>query len=97
MEVVKNKEFEPTELVATLEEFDKVLGLGLINTVSVFENTKFSKEQKDEIINLLNEREEAKSSKNWNISDKIRTELASRGIEIIDTPKGPVPLDKAMN
>ena len=33
-------------------------------------------------------RQEARKAKNWAEADRIRDELKSRGIEIIDTPQG---------
>jgi cysteinyl-tRNA synthetase len=39
---------------------------------------------------LIKDREAAREAKNWKESDKIRDELRRRGIEVSDTPNGPV-------
>jgi len=43
-----------------------------------------------EIDLLIREREEARSRKDWPKADCVRDELAKKGIEIVDTAKGPV-------
>lgn len=43
-----------------------------------------------EIDALVAARTQAKASKNWSEADRIRGELAARGIEVTDTPEGPV-------
>ena len=43
-----------------------------------------------EIDALVAERTHAKADKNWGRADEIRDTLAAKGIEIIDTPDGPV-------
>ena len=44
----------------------------------------------DKIDSLINERNEARASKDFTRSDEIRDELNSMGIEIEDTPDGTV-------
>ena len=43
---------------------------------------------KDEIEGLIAERQQARQLKNFSRSDEIRDELAERGIELLDSPKG---------
>lgn len=43
---------------------------------------------KDLIELILSYRQEARNNKNWALSDKIRNDLASLGVEIKDTPEG---------
>ena len=43
-----------------------------------------------EIQNLISERETARNNKEWDKADKIREELAKRGIKIKDTKEGVV-------
>jgi cysteinyl-tRNA synthetase len=62
--------------------FDRVLGLEL-ETVKVTMG--------DEKINsLLKDRETARSSKNWKLSDEIRDEIKKLGFEVEDTASGQV-------
>jgi cysteinyl-tRNA synthetase len=39
---------------------------------------------------LIRDREEARRKKDWKKADTVRSELAQKGVEIADTPKGPV-------
>ena len=43
---------------------------------------------KEEIESSLEERTQARTDKDWALSDKIRDELSSRGIAVMDTPQG---------
>jgi cysteinyl-tRNA synthetase len=43
-----------------------------------------------EIDKLIKDREEARRNKDWDLADTVRDELAQKGFEIVDTPKGPV-------
>src|SRR5210317_670046 len=43
-----------------------------------------------EIDKLIKDREEARRNKDWERADTVRNELAEKGFEIVDTPKGPV-------
>jgi cysteinyl-tRNA synthetase len=43
-----------------------------------------------EIDKLIKDREEARRNKDWELADTVRDELAQKGFEIVDTPKGPV-------
>ena len=43
-----------------------------------------------EIDRLIKDREEARRNKDWERADTVRNELAQKGFEIVDTPKGPV-------
>ena len=42
----------------------------------------------EDIMKLVNERQEARKSKNFKRADEIRDELAERGITLKDTPQG---------
>ncbi|MEO5950379.1 MAG: cysteine--tRNA ligase [Candidatus Saccharimonadales bacterium] len=68
-------------LVQLLETIDLVLGLQLIATTPDITDT-----QKQ----LILERQRARDTKNWQESDRIRDELAKRGIAIRDTSHGPI-------
>ncbi len=68
-------------LVALLEAIEQLLGIDLIGTTP-----DISDDQKRRII----ERERARDAKDWELSDKIRDELASSGIRLNDTANGTV-------
>ena len=68
-----------SESVATVTELLNVLGL-----------SKVESGIDTDIDALLSEREEARNNKDFSTADRIRDELQSRGIEIEDTPNGPI-------
>ena len=68
------------KLQALLEEVDKLLGFELSNRQDVNQQIK----------DLIAEREKAREVKGWPAADKLRKQLAERGIEIDDTPHGPI-------
>ena len=79
----KSKDFQKLLL-----KFDEVLGLDLKN---------YNGEKNDipeEIQILINLRNEARSSKNWAESDRLRDELIALGYNVKDTKEGTV-IDKA--
>ena len=76
---------------AIIEDYDRVLALDLL-TPFVTEEKKADEnggDDKDpEIMAQIALRAEAKKNKNYAEADRIRNELASRGITLIDTPQG---------
>lgn len=80
-EVVKDAALSPADKTATLLDFDRVLGLGLVprkpETIPA------------EVKELANAREEARLAKNWTESDHLRDEIKALGYEIKDTVHGP--------
>ena len=67
---------------ALIEEFDAVLGLGLLD------NEKKDDGSDPEILALIEERAKAKKERNFALADKIRDDLKARGITLIDTKEG---------
>ncbi len=89
-DVLKSKANDATKLSA-LENFDQVLGLGLLEHGDRQRQAdrKAAQEACDpEIDALIRQRAEAKRAKNWAEADRIRDVLNARGITIIDTPQG---------
>ncbi len=68
-------------ILARFQELDEVLGV--MNPVPA------AAARDEEIEARLAAREEARKRRDWETADKIRDELAARGIEITDTPTGP--------
>ena len=76
---VKSKEFQKLLL-----KFDDVLGLDLVN---------YKPEEKvlpEEIQKLVELRNEARNSKNWSESDRLRDEIIKKGYKVKDTKEGTV-------
>jgi len=80
-ELLKSDLSAPDKL-ATLLDFDKVLGLNL---------NKIRKEKlvvSEPIKKLVEEREQARKNKEWNKADQIRKQIEEKGYQIEDTDKG---------
>ena len=89
-DVLKAKTNDATKLAA-LADFDQVLSLNLISAAEVIrkrEAEEAAASADPEIDALVAARTEAKKAKNFAEADRIRDELKSKGIEIIDTPQG---------
>jgi cysteinyl-tRNA synthetase len=84
---------EATELAATLKFLANVLGL-LEDEPQAFLQGKASTSDdeldEDAIQKLIDERNEAKTEKNYAKADEIREQLASKGISLEDTPQGTI-------
>jgi cysteinyl-tRNA synthetase len=68
--------------LALIERFDRVLGLDLCQMGETLSETT------DEQADLLHRRAEARTNRDWAHSDALRTDLASRGLDVKDTPQG---------
>lgn len=82
-EVVRNPK-KSKDFQKLLLKFDNVLGLDLENYKP--EENKLP----EEILNLINLRNEARQNKNWAESDRLRDELISKGYTVKDTKDGTV-------
>ncbi len=67
-----------------LYDFDRVLGLRLDEVTE-----KKEEEFGTEIMQLVEQRQEARANKDWKTADQIRDRLKSMGIVVEDTPEGP--------
>ena len=96
-DVFKLKTNDKTKL-ALLSDFEKVLGLGILERAEAMRNEEkkteensapeISRELSDYINQKIAERIEAKANKNYALADAIRAELLSKGITLIDTKEG---------
>ncbi len=66
----------------TIKKMDSVFSLNLLDKVKVHIPSEIEK--------LVNEREQARKSKNWKLADQIREQITELGYQISDTEKGPV-------
>ncbi len=89
-DVLKAKCNDATKL-ALLADFDQVMSLNLLAAAEALRKKQVEEAAASadpEIDALVAARTEAKKAKNWAEADRIRDELKTRGIEIIDTPQG---------
>ena len=70
---------------ATVDQFDTVLGLGLREWKPV---KPVEHDLPQNIRSLLDEREQARSERNWAKADEIRKALGTRGWKVEDRPEG---------
>ena len=83
-DVVKAKDLNGATKRALLADFDKVLSLDLLKA----EEKKQSALSAEEIEAAIAARAAAKKAKNYAEADRIRGELAAKGITLVDTPNG---------
>ena len=84
-DVLKDDELTDFTKLYLIEDFDKVLSLGLIEED---EDNKISEETEAMILKKIEERKEAKKNKDFVLADKIRDELFDQGIQLIDSREG---------
>ncbi len=82
-EVARNSKIAPAERRRLILDFDRVLGLRL-DTVEA----KTPRVLSDEVLALVQQRNEARAARDWKRSDQLRDELKALGFEVRDTPKG---------
>jgi cysteinyl-tRNA synthetase len=81
-ELVKS-DLNPQTKKATILVFDRVLGLRL------GEWKPAQEEIPGEILELVEQRQQARRMKRWQDADSLRSQVSEAGYEIEDTPKGP--------
>lgn len=81
--VVKSNELDPSEKLTLLDDYDRILGIGLS---SVKPKEEIGLDEQAE--KLIKEREEARRSKDFALADEIRDRLKEMGIDITDTATG---------
>ena len=88
-DVLKADTTNATKL-ALIEDFDKVLSIGLIEAAKKLAENKSSAEDDipEEIAKLIEERKEARKAKNFALADEIRDKIADMGYVITETREG---------
>ena len=93
-DVLKMDTNDDTKL-ALIKDFEKVLGLGLLEAVDNINNNKENAENSEadsEFVSYIKERikarAEAKAAKQYALADDIRAELLEKGVTLIDTKEG---------
>ena len=90
-DVLKEKTNDKTKIYL-LNDFDKVLSLDLVEGAKKLNETKEENAELDDFAKYVEEqialRVEAKKAKNFAEADRIRDELASKGVTLLDTREG---------
>ncbi|HZS94027.1 MAG TPA: cysteine--tRNA ligase [Chloroflexota bacterium] len=68
--------------LSLVRDFDSVLGLSIAEMAACLSETTTGQNR------LLDERAAARSQRDWQLSDRLRDELAASGLEVRDTPQG---------
>lgn len=84
-DLLKDIEVNGKTKLQLLRNFDKVLGLDLVN-----EKHNYTHPQHEEIMRLIESRNNYKLEKKYEEADSIRNDLAEKGIELIDTREGTI-------
>ena len=76
--------------IALIEDFDKVLGIGLVDAAKKLaeSNSDAGDDIPEEITKLIEERKEARKAKNFALADEIRDKIAEMGYVITETREG---------
>ena len=82
----KHKELKH-EAIIDMAYIEELLGFGIKNPFEYFQ-TGVNKETKEKIKELIEARNEAKKIKDFESSDRLRDEILSFGVTIMDTPQG---------
>jgi len=86
-EILKSNTLVNKDKLATILDFDKVLGLKIYETLEMLQ-----KEQNIpvpvEIQDLIEQRKVARANQNWILSDKLRDEINKEGFEVLDKLEG---------
>ena len=72
----------------SIEDFDKVLSLDLLENENTQESSDVDSEMEQYINEMISKRAEAKKAKDFATADAIREELAAKGIVLKDTREG---------
>ena len=85
-EIVRSAE-KSKKYAELLLKFDEVLGLDLLNSKKYLDKAQ-KLELPEEILELLEQRKQARENKDWALSDQIRDILKEKGYSVKDTKEG---------
>jgi len=86
-EMLRSQE-DSSDKLATMLNFDKVLGLNLKGSLGEAKTEEYIEGQNAELDTLLKERQKAKLNKDYEKADAIRNRIANLGYMVIDSPSG---------
>ncbi|TSD08150.1 MAG: cysteinyl-tRNA synthetase [Parcubacteria group bacterium Greene0714_4] len=93
-DLIKDESIPEPNKIATIAEFDRVLGLGLTERAGELEQAYLKKtipleSLPENVQKLIAERENAREQKDWKKADMLREEIAQCGYIIKDGEQGP--------
>jgi len=83
-QLVKDEDISPAERLTAALNMDSILGLGLADIAS-----EGAPSIEPALTQLIERREIARASQDWETADRIRDELAALGWKVVDTAEGP--------
>ncbi len=86
-EAVRADDLSPADRWAVLADADRALGFGLAEASAPDADESGSDPRIDA---LVAQRQAARDARDFAASDRIRDELAAEGVELVDTPVGPI-------
>ncbi len=82
-DVLKDDELTDFTKLYLIDHFDQVLSLNLIE-----EEKEIDNELKEYVLLKIEERNQAKKDKNYDLADSIRDELLGKGVRLVDSKEG---------
>jgi len=86
---VLKSDLSEADQLATILDFDQVLGLGLAKAQQMTRKILELEDLPSEVQTLIKQRNKARENKNWFESDQLRQEIEDLGYILEDTPTGP--------
>ncbi len=74
--------------LALIDEFDKVLSLSLIETAKKLNSASEGEEIPQEVMNIVNERTQARKNKDFALADELRNKISDMGYVLEETRQG---------
>lgn len=74
------------DILSTVLDFDRVFGLNLEKSEDLFREENINADE--HVLNLLEQRKQAREEKNFGESDRLRDEISKMGYDVLDTPEG---------
>ena len=85
-DLLKDSDVNGSTKIKLISDFDKVLSLSLFEK----DNVDISSDLESYIKSKIDERNNAKKNKDFELADSIRNELLDKGVKLTDTRKGTI-------
>jgi cysteinyl-tRNA synthetase len=87
--LVKDETVSPRDALLALVDIDRVLGIRIIREGGARLRSRKPERLEQELLDLIEKREEARKNRNFQTADQIRDMLKGRGIIVEDSADGP--------